>query len=137
MDGYRLDHVWVNYGSGPDGWGYNLDSFWDSWHDAIRSVNPGVFTFAEQHNWGSHGGAYLSQFDAAMTKPFEFAARDALRSEDAGPLSDQMRQTLNSLPADQGTYVAIIGDHDVDRLSSSIGADTPRPGGVPTPRPRS
>ena len=123
--GYRLDHVWVNYGSGPDGWGYNLDDFWADWHAALRAKNPGVFTFAEQHNWGSHGGELLPQFDAAMTKPFEFAARDALRFEDAGPLIFQMEQTINSLPAGIGTYVAIIGDHDVDRLATAIGADSP------------
>ncbi len=125
VDGYRLDHVWVNYGSGPDGWGYNLDDFWADWHDAIRAVNPDVFTFAEQHNWGSHGAEFLPQFDAAMTKPFEFAARDALASEHAGGLYYQMEQTINSLPSGQGTYVAIIGDHDVDRLASVIGADNP------------
>lgn len=122
VDGYRLDHVWVNYGNGPDGWGYNLSTFWDTWHNAIRSANPGVFTFAEQHNWGSHGAEYLPQFDAAMTKPFEFAARDALFNENADPLYGQMRATIDSLPSGQGTYVAIIGDHDVDRLASAIGA---------------
>jgi len=125
VDGYRLDHVWVNYGFGPDGWGYNLDTFWDAWHDAIRAVNPDVFTFAEQHDWGSHGAEYLPEFDAAMTKPLEFAARDALRNEHAGALSFQMEQTLASLPPELGTYVGIIGDHDVNRLSSSIGADNP------------
>ncbi|MEM1329174.1 MAG: alpha-amylase family glycosyl hydrolase [Planctomycetota bacterium] len=125
--GYRLDHVWVNYGSGPDGWGYNLDDFWATWHAALRQLKPDVFTFAEQHNWGSHGAEYLAEFDAAMTKPFEFAARDALWSESAAPLYGQMEQTIATLQgsgfAGQRTYVGIIGDHDVDRLATSIGAD--------------
>lgn len=125
VSGYRLDHVWRNYGDGPDGWGYNLDTFWNQWHSAIRAANPDVFTFAEQHDWGSHGAELLPEFDAAMTKPFEFAARDALWNETAGPLYAQMRATIDTLPSGLGTYVAIIGDHDVDRLASAIGADSP------------
>ncbi|MEM1184526.1 MAG: alpha-amylase family glycosyl hydrolase [Planctomycetota bacterium] len=127
IDGYRLDHVWVDYGNGPDGWGYNLDDFWTTWHDALRALNPGVFTFAEQHNWGSHGAEFLPEFDAAMTKPFEFAARDALRDQNAAPLYGQMDATISAYTgaSDQGTFVAIIGDHDVDRLASAIGADNP------------
>jgi glycosidase len=127
VDGYRLDHVWVNYGSGPDGWGYNLDDFWAHWHTELRALNPDVFTFCEQHDWGSHGREFLPQFDAAMTKPFEFAARDSLRNENAGSIRFQMDETVNlyRTGAHEGTFVAIIGDHDVDRLASSIGADTP------------
>ena len=125
VDGYRLDHVWVQYGFGPDGWGYNIDDFWATWHDRLRALNPNVFTFAEQHDWGSHGGEYLEQFDAAMTKPFEFAARDALYNENAAPLYGQMEATINAMRPDEGTFVGIIGDHDVDRLASAIGADTP------------
>lgn len=125
VDGYRLDHVWINYGEGPDGWGYNLDDFWADWHAALRATKPDVFTFCEQHDWGVHGGAYLAQFDAAMTKPFEFAARDALWNETAAPLYHQMQQTVDSLPVGQGTYVGIIGDHDVDRLAWASGASAP------------
>lgn len=55
IDGYRLDHVWVQYGTGPDGWGYNLDDFWTPWHAALQSVRDDVFTFAEQHDWGTTG----------------------------------------------------------------------------------
>ena len=28
IDGYRLDHVWEYYNSGPNGWGYNIGDFW-------------------------------------------------------------------------------------------------------------
>ncbi len=129
IDGYRLDHVWVNYGNGPDGWGYNLDDFWADWHDGLRAVNPDVFTFCEQHDWGSHGAEFLPEFSAAMTKPFEFAARDAVRDANAGALYGQMQSTVNAFVgasgSDAGTFVGIIGDHDVDRLASVIGADTP------------
>ncbi|MEM9065385.1 MAG: alpha-amylase family glycosyl hydrolase [Planctomycetota bacterium] len=124
IDGYRLDHVWEFYNRGehPDGWGYDLYPFWDDWHAALKSVNPDVFTFAEQADWGLFGREFLPVFGAAFTKPFEFAARDALRTENATALYNTMAATVNSLP-EQGTYMAIIGDHDVDRLSSSIGAD--------------
>jgi len=119
IDGYRLDHVWNQYPNGPNGWGYNID-WWESWNAALESVNPDVFIFAEQADWGSTGANLLSAFDAAFTKPFEFAARDALASGNAAGLYSSMASTLASLPAGK-LYLGIIGDHDVDRLASVIG----------------
>jgi len=119
IDGYRLDHVWAQYPNGPNGWGYNLD-WWVAWRDALRSVNPDVFIFAEQADWGSTGANLLPAFDASMTKPWEFAARDALKFEDASNLYSQTQATLAALPAGKN-FMGIIGDHDVDRLSSVIG----------------
>ncbi len=119
IDGYRLDHVWNQYPTGPDGWGYNID-WWETWNTALESVNPDVFIFAEQADWGSTGSDLLSAFDAAFTKPFEFAARSALANEQAGGLYGSMAATLGALPAGK-TNLAIIGDHDVDRLASVLG----------------
>ncbi|MFH1746580.1 MAG: alpha-amylase family glycosyl hydrolase [Planctomycetota bacterium] len=120
IDGYRLDHVWENYPEGPNGWGYNLDDFWIPWKQALQSVNPDVFTFAEQADWGSHGAELLPAHDATMTKPFEFAARDALANEYAAPLYSQMEATVAALP-EGGLFMGIISDHDVDRLTSVLG----------------
>lgn len=119
VDGYRLDHVLVN-GEGPGGLGYTINGFWIPWKNALRAVNPNVFTFAEQADWGSFGAELLPGFDATMTKPFEFAARDALTSETSGSLYNTMAATIASLPAGK-QYMGIIGDHDVDRLTSVIG----------------
>lgn len=119
IDGYRLDHVWAQYPNGPNGWGYNLD-WWVAWRDALRSVKPEVFIFAEQADWGSTGANLLPAFDASMTKPWEFAARDALKFENASNLYSQTQATLAALPAGKN-FMGIIGDHDVDRLSSVIG----------------
>ncbi len=123
IDGYRLDHVWVEYSDGPNGWGYNLDDFWVPWKAALQTVNPDVFIFAEQADWGATGAALLPTFDAAFTKPFEFAARDALAYGSAGGLYSVLDTMLAELPEEGGTYMAIIGDHDVDRLMSVIGND--------------
>jgi len=120
LDGYRLDHVWVQYGYGPDGWGYNLDDFWAPWKAALQTVNPDVFIFAEQADWGVTGATLLPVFDATFTKPFEFAARDALASENASALYSTMAATLAELP-DGKAFLGTIGDHDVDRLTSVIG----------------
>lgn len=120
VDGYRLDHVWLNYPSGPNGWGYNLDDFWIPWKQSLQTVNPSVFTFAEQADWGTDGVELLPAHDATMTKPFEFAARNALANENAGGLYNQMAATLAAVPPGK-TLMAIIGDHDVDRLASAIG----------------
>jgi glycosidase len=124
--GYRFDHCWVNYPSGPSGWGYNLTSFWRPFFNELRALKPDVFNFGEQADWGSFGGEFLSDFDAMFTKPFEFAARDALLSGNAQPLYDRMNTTISSaVAAGQGTFLTIIGDHDVDRLSSVINAGSP------------
>lgn len=120
VDGYRLDHVWAQYGSGPDGWGYNIDDFWMPWKAALRTVNPDVFTFAEQADWGSQGVELLPAFDATMTKPFEFAARSAISSEIADGLYSSMAAAVASVPAGK-TFMGILGDHDVDRLTSTLG----------------
>lgn len=125
--GYRLDHVWVNYPSGPNGWGYNLDDFWIPWKNALTAVNPDVITFAEQADWGITGAQLHPGFDASMTKPFEFATRDAINSENAGALYSQMDRLFVELPNDgSGTFLTIIGDHDVDRLTSVIGGNLDR-----------
>ncbi len=120
VDGYRLDHVWEYYSSGPDGWGYNIDSFWVPWKQALQSVNPDVFTFAEQADWGSWGVELMPAHDATMTKPLEFGARDALANELAASLYSQAEAAAALQPADR-LFVGIIGDHDVDRLATAIG----------------
>ena len=114
IDGYRLDHVLQD-----EGYGYTM-GWWDNWKAALRTVQPNVFTFAEQADWGSHGQELLSAHDATFTKPFEFAARNALSNQTAAPLYSEMRSTLASLPAGR-TYLATLGDHDVDRLASNTG----------------
>jgi len=121
VDGYRYDHVWTQYGNGPDGWGYNLDDFWTPFFAAQRAVSPDSFHFGEQADWGTSGGEFLSQFDAMFTKPFLFAARDAISNENASGLYSSMASTLNAAnAAGRGTLLGSIGDHDVDRLASVI-----------------
>ncbi|MCA9310291.1 MAG: alpha-glucosidase C-terminal domain-containing protein [Phycisphaerales bacterium] len=128
IDGYRLDHVWEQYGSGPNGWGYNIDDFWIPWKQALRAVNPDCVTFAEQADWGSHGAELLPAHDAAFTKPLEFAARDAINARSATGLYNQVALTLASLPSNlpDRTYLATLGNHDVDRLTPTLGGSMSR-----------
>lgn len=58
--GYRFDHCWVQYGSGPDGWGYNLDDFWTPFFASLKQLKPDVFNFGEQADWGTRGTEFLS-----------------------------------------------------------------------------
>lgn len=122
IDGYRLDHA---YSDAPEGWGATID-FWSTWKTALQVTKPNVFTFAEQGDWGNYGADLLPAFDAAFTKPFEFAARSALSSENASGLYSSMAATLGALPGGKPQpgklSLAIIGDHDVSRLASEIGA---------------
>ncbi|MBI5835941.1 MAG: DUF3459 domain-containing protein [Candidatus Eisenbacteria bacterium] len=119
IDGYRLDHVVLDEGNG-----YHL-AWWLRWKAGLQAVNPDVFTFAEQGDWGSHGSEFLNAHDAAFTKPFLFAARSAISSANASGLYSEMRATLASLPAGR-TYLCTLGDHDVDRLASNLGNSTGR-----------
>lgn len=114
IDGWRLDHVLAD-----EGWGYTT-AWWQQWKNAILAKNPAAFTVIEQADWGSYGGDLLAGHDAAFTIPFMFAARAALASESASGLYASMRATIASLPPGR-TYVAIVGNHDVNRLASSIG----------------
>ncbi len=118
VDGFRLDHV-SDFHPVESPWGYDL-AWWVQWHNQLRALNPDVYTFAEQADWGSHGAELLPAFDAAMTKPFEFAARSSLANESAADLYSQMQVTLATLPAG-GQFLATISDHDVDRLTSVLG----------------
>ncbi len=118
IDGFRLDHVSA-WDDGESPWGYHID-WWEDWKAELLQVNPDVFTFAEQADWGSHGVDLLPAFDAAMTKPFLFAARNALAAEDSAELYSQMKTTVSVLPEGK-TFLATFGDHDVDRLLSVIG----------------
>ncbi len=128
IDGYRLDHVWQTYENGPEGLGYHIDTFWKQWREEVESAKPDVFTFVEQHEWKSFGAELLRTkdghrvHDAAFTKPFEFAAREAIREEEARKIYLSMAATITACP-DGYTFMGIIGDHDVDRLASDIGAD--------------
>ena len=140
LDGYRLDHVWTTYNppgtKTPEGWGYNLNSFWTPWKAALRAVNPKVVTFAEQARWETTGAELLGPFDAAFTKPLEFAMRDGLRDQLAAPIYASVERTLTELGGEMSedgfrpnisptgrTFFGIIGDHDVDRLASSLNVD--------------
>jgi len=119
IDGWRLDHVLQD-----EGWGYTL-GWWQPWKAAILAKNPDAFTVVEQADWGSYGQDLLTAHDAAFTIPFMFAARSALSSENASGLYSSMRATVASLPAGK-TYLGILGNHDVGRLSSSTGSITGR-----------
>jgi glycosidase len=125
IDGFRLDHVWVQYNQGPDGWGYNLDDFWTPWHTSLRTLNPHFFSFVEQADWGSYGSEFLPQFNGALAKPMLFAIRDAVNAEQAANVKSSIQSTVSLLPSDayatNRMFMASLGDHDVDRFTSVIG----------------
>ncbi len=114
IDGWRLDHVVRD-----EGYGYTT-AWWQQWKDAILAKNPSAFTFAEQGDWGSHGAEFMGPHDATFTVPFMFAARSAISAENAAGLYSEMKATIAALPAGH-TYIGILGNHDVDRLSSNTG----------------
>lgn len=126
VDGFRLDHAWVNYDQGPSGWGYNLSSFWTPWKQSLQQVKPDVFTVVEQHDWGTSGAEFFPAHDAAFTMQMQFGIRDALNAESAGRVYDTIAFQLAAMPGGSNvgttkTYLCNIGNHDVDRLASVVG----------------
>lgn len=114
IDGWRLDHVVKD-----EGWGYTT-AWWEQWKAGILAKNPSAFTVCEQGDWASYGTEFMTAHDASFTIPFMFAARSAISSENASGLYSSMAATVGALPAGH-TYLAVIGNHDVDRFSSNTG----------------
>ncbi|MFN0133035.1 MAG: alpha-amylase family glycosyl hydrolase [Phycisphaerales bacterium] len=124
VDGYRLDHVWHRYDKGPDGLGYHLVEFWEPWGRAVRAARPGAFAVAEQAQWETTGAALLTPdgFDATFAKPLLFAIREGLTTGNAEPIRRALAIALAELPPGK-TYLATLGDHDVDRIASVVKGD--------------
>ena len=118
VDGFRLDHAYAN---APEGWGANI-GFWQTWCSSLRSIKPGIFIFCEHGDWGNYGTEMLTPtgFDAVLTKPFEFAARDAVANETAGGLYASVAATVAATPSGK-VVIAQTNDHDSDRLASVLG----------------
>lgn len=119
VDGFRLDHIYAN---APEGWGANI-AFWQSFCTTLRTIKPGILIFGEHGDWGSYGTEVLTPtgFDAVLTKPFEFAARDAVNNELAAGLYSSVAATLAATPAGK-LVIAQTNDHDSDRLASFLGS---------------
>jgi Alpha amylase, catalytic domain/Maltogenic Amylase, C-terminal domain len=123
VDGFRLDHAWA---SGGEGWGADID-FWNQWCSALRAVRPDVFIFCEPSDWGNYGTDLLAPnaFNAVITKPWQFASRDAVNLRNASGLYSSMAATYAAVPAGK-LVVAQMSDHDSDRLASVLANSTAR-----------
>ncbi|MFM7807328.1 MAG: alpha-amylase family glycosyl hydrolase, partial [Planctomycetota bacterium] len=117
VDGFRLDHAWA---SGGEGWGANI-AFWQTSCSAMRAAKPGVFIFCEPSDWGNYGTDLLqpNAFNAVITKPWQFASRDAVNLRNASGLYSSMAATYAAVPAGK-LVVAQMSDHDSDRLASVL-----------------
>ncbi len=120
VDGFRLDHA---YSNAPEGWGATIN-FWQNWATSLRSLNPNVFVFCEPGDWGNYGTDLMTPngFDAVLTKPWQFAARDAITNEMAAGLYSSTSATLAAKPAGK-TIIAQLSDHDADRNASIWGSN--------------
>lgn len=123
VDGFRLDHAWA---SGGEGWGADID-FWNQWCSALRALRSDVFIFCEPSDWGNYGTDLLAPnaFNAVITKPWQFASRDAVNLRNASGLYSSMAATYAAIPAGK-LAVAQMSDHDSDRLASVLANNTAR-----------
>lgn len=121
VDGYRCDHTVVSFDAyGPNGLGYTTANFWTPFKAAVKAQYPNLILFGEQGDWSLYGNTFMPPFDAMFTKPLEFAVRDTLNSENKTAFMNTIASTVASL-GPTGTYLGTFGDHDVDRLTSSLG----------------
>ena len=123
VDGFRLDHAWA---SGGEGFGADID-FWNQWCGALRAMRPDVFIFCEPSDWGNYGTDLLTPnaFNAVITKPWQFASRDAVNLRNASGLYGSTASTYAAIPAGK-LAVAQVSDHDSDRIASVLGNNTAR-----------
>ncbi len=123
VDGFRIDHAWA---SGGEGWGADID-FWNTWCSALRETRPDVFIFCEPSDWGNYGTDLLAPnaFDAVITKPWQFASRDAVNLRNAAGLYSSTAATYAAIPNGK-MAVAQMSDHDSDRLASILGNSVAR-----------
>lgn len=123
VDGFRLDHAWA---SGGEGFGADID-FWNQWCGALRAMRPDVFIFCEPSDWGNYGTDLLEPdaFNAVITKPWQFASRDAVNLRNASGLYSSTASTYAAIPVGK-LAVAQVSDHDSDRIASVLGNSTAR-----------
>ena len=120
VDGFRLDHAYAN---APEGWGATI-GFWQTWCSSLRALKPGIIIFCEPGDWGNYGTDVMTPagFDAVLTKPWEFAARDAVTNESAAGLYSSIATTLSAIPTGKNV-IAQTADHDSDRIASVWGGN--------------
>ena len=123
VDGFRLDHAWA---SGGEGWGADID-FWNQWCSSLRALRPDVFIFCEPSDWGNYGTDLLAPnaFGGVITKPWQFASRDAVNLRNAAGLYSSMSTTYAAIPAGK-IAIAQMSDHDSDRLASIFASNNAR-----------
>ncbi|MFM7261664.1 MAG: alpha-amylase family glycosyl hydrolase [bacterium] len=123
VDGFRLDHAWA---SGGEGWGADID-FWNQWCSALRAMRSDVLIFCEPSDWGNYGADLLTPgaFNAVITKPWQFASRDAVNLRNASGLYASTASTYAAIPAGK-LAIAQVSDHDSDRIASVLGNNTAR-----------
>ncbi len=123
VDGFRLDHAWA---SGGEGWGANI-TFWETWCTSLRALRPDVFLFCEPSDWGNVGTDLLTPnaFDGVVTKPWEFAARNAVSTRIASGLYSATSAVVAGVPAGK-VAIAETNDHDSNRLASDFSSNNAR-----------
>jgi glycosidase len=118
VDGFRLDHIYAN---APEGWGATI-GFWQNFCTTLRAIKPGILIFGEHGDWGNYGTEVMTPtgFDGVLTKPWEFAARDAVLNETAAGLYSSTAATIAAVPSGK-LVIAQTNDHDSDRIASYFG----------------
>jgi len=121
IDGFRIDHLSIgNYSESQ--WGYDLP-LWDDLTAGLRLVNPEVKFIAEESDWGSLNTALFDHgIDAAFGIPIMFGLQYAISNQVGWELGLWTTLLQMDLP-DQGQWLGLLNNHDVDRIRYSLSED--------------
>ncbi len=121
IDGFRIDHLSIgNYSESQ--WGYDLP-LWDDISAGLRAVNPEVSLIAEESDWGrlrpelfDHG------VEASFAIPVMFGLQYGVGNQIGWDMALWLSWVMDDLP-DNGQWVGILNNHDVNRVYHSLGED--------------
>jgi glycosidase len=84
-------------------------------------------SLCEPSDWGNYGTDLLTPgaFNAVITKPWQFASRDAVNQRNATGLYSSTASTYAAIPLGK-LAVAQVSDHDSDRIASVLGNSAAR-----------
>ncbi|MFC1683719.1 alpha-amylase family glycosyl hydrolase [Candidatus Zixiibacteriota bacterium] len=121
IDGFRIDHLSVDHYSESQ-WGYDLP-LWDDLTAGLRAVNPDAALIAEESDWGSLDiNLFNHGIDAAFGIPIMFGLQYGIANQIGWDLGLWTALLLEDLP-DQGQWVGILNNHDVNRVRTELSDD--------------
>ena len=127
VDGFRFDAI-RHLVDGPHGELNTPENHEVIQHFAgdLKREFPQLYFLGEVRWNNTHASSYVNsgkEMDQAFPYPLALALRDAVRSDNPGPMLCALRETL-SLWKRSSSWAPFLSNHDLDRLASVVGGDS-------------